>query len=417
MKKVLFSAALLMVSCMTFAQVKAVKEAKSLADSKKFDQAEQLINQALTNDETKNQANTWNVAGYVQKKISEEENTKAYLKQAYDAPKMYNSIYKMFEYFTKCDELEQIPNEKGKVKIKFRKENAATLKIERPNLINGGVHYFNENKNPEAYKFFSMYIESAKNPMLAADNLMETDTLLNTIAYYATLASIKLAQDNQDNQEVQNTYYKQVLNYSQLAALDPENGSSALELEATAHKALGDTTQWLNTLKQGLEKFPTHQFFFGHLVDYYSNSGKYEEALKFADDMIAKEGGKATPFTLYVKGYLYQNMKNYDNAIEAYKKTIEADPTYAEAYSNLGLCYYQKGLEYAGQTSSDLNDPKYQEDQAKIKAFYEQARPYYEKARELKPDNRELWMNGLYTIYYNLNMAKEFEEIEKLMNN
>ena len=30
-------------------------------------------------------------------------------------------------------------------------------------------------------------------------------------------------------------------------------------------------------------------------------------------------------------------MKDYDKAIEFYKKTIEVDPNYAEAYSNLGL--------------------------------------------------------------------------------
>ena len=415
MKKILFSVALLMISCIALAQVKAVKEAKSLADSKKFDQAESLIDQALTNDETKNQANTWNVAGYIQKKISEEENTKAYLKQAFDTTKMYNSIYKMFEYFTKCDALEQIPDAKGKVKVKFRKSNAETMKMERPNLINGGVYYFNENQNPEAYKYFSIYIDSAQNPMLENENLMETDTLINMIAYYATLAAIKMAQDNQDNFEAQKVNYQQALNYSQLAAGDKENGKYGLEFEATAYKALGDTAKWLNTLKQGIEKFPDHSFFFGHIVDYYSNTGKYNEALEFANNMIAKNG--ETPFYLYVKGYLYQNMKEYDKAIDAYKKTIEIDPTYAEAYSNLGLCYCQQGIEYGEKATSDLNDPKYQEEQTQIKQFYENARPYYEKARLLKPENKELWLNGLYTIYYRLNMGKEFEEIEKLMNN
>ena len=147
MKKVLLSVAVLMVSCVAFGQTKAVKEAKRQADAKKFAEAEQLINGALTNDETKNDANTWNVAGYIQQKINEDENTKAYLKQAFDTVKMYNSTFKMFEYFNKCDELEQIPNEKGKIKIKFRKNNAATLKQNRPNLINGGVFYFNQGKD------------------------------------------------------------------------------------------------------------------------------------------------------------------------------------------------------------------------------------------------------------------------------
>ncbi len=414
MKKVLFLIALSMVSFSAFAQVKSVKEAKSLAESKKFDQAENLINQALTNDETKDLASTWNTAAEIQKKIYDEEYTKSYLKQDYDAPKMYGCLYNMFEYYTKCDELEQIPDEKGKVKIKFRKQNSEIMKTERPNLINGGVYYFNENKNADAYKFFSMYIDSANSPLLESQNLMATDTFINMIAYYATLAAIKMAQDNQDNPEAQKANYQQVLKYSQLAAKDPENGNYGLEFEATAYKALGDTVKWLNTLQQGVETFSDNQFFFGHLVDYYSNSGKYDEALGFTDKMIAKNG--ETPFIMYVKGYLYQNMKEYDKAIDAYKKTIELDPNYAEAYSNLGLSYCQQGLDYAEKATSDLNDPKYQEEQVKIKQFYESAKPYYEKARELKPESKDLWLNGLYTIYYKLNMGEEFEEIEKLMN-
>ena len=59
--------------------------------------------------------------------------------------------------------------------------------------------------------------------------------------------------------------------------------------------------------------------------------------MQFADDMLAKDPNNT--FYLYVKGYLYHNMKDYDKAIEFYKKTIEVDPNYAEAYSNLGLIY------------------------------------------------------------------------------
>ena len=65
-----------------------------------------------------------------------------------------NSILKMYEYFLKCDELAEIPNEKGKVKNKYRKANAASMMVERPNLINGGIQYFNLNKSGEALKFF-----------------------------------------------------------------------------------------------------------------------------------------------------------------------------------------------------------------------------------------------------------------------
>ena len=62
-----------------------------------------------------------------------------------------------------------------------------------------------------------------------------------------------------------------------------------------------------------------------------------------------------------------------------------------------------------------MNDSKYKQDQETLKAFYEKAKPNYEKARQLQPEKKELWLNGLYRVYYNLQMGPEFEEIESLM--
>ena len=133
---------------------------------------------------------TWDVAGFIQKRfIEEERDKKGVLKQPFDTLKAYNSILKMFEYYTKGDDLAQVPNEKGKIKNKYRKANASTILVERPNLINGGIQFFNLDKNKEALQFFATYVESASYPMLAEQNLAKTDTLLAQIAYYATLAA------------------------------------------------------------------------------------------------------------------------------------------------------------------------------------------------------------------------------------
>mgnify|MGYP000802141154 CR=1 FL=1 len=103
--------------------------------------------------------------------------------------------------------------------------------------------------------------------------------------------------------------------------------------------------------------------------------------MQFADDMLAKDPNNT--FYLYVKGYLYHNMKDYDKAIEFYKKTIEVDPNYAEAYSNLGLIYCLQAQDFSEKATTDINDPKYKEDQATLKTFYEKAKPYYEKVAEM----------------------------------
>lgn len=403
MKRVLFSMVLLLVASFTFAQEKSVKEAKSIANGVKpdFAKAEALINEALTNPETKDKPETWDVAGLIQKKRSEKEMENAYLRKPYDTLQVYNSALNMCKYYFKCDELAQIPDEKGKVKNKFRKSNAASILAERGNLINGGIQFFNQDKNKEAFEFFATYVDVAANPMFEKENLLQTDTVLPQIAYYASLAAAKMED------------YPNVLKYAPYAQNDKEVGKYAMEFISTALKAEGDTVKWVNSLKEGIQKYPEHPFFFGHLIDYYSNNNKYDEAMQFADDMLAKD--PKNTFYLYVKGYLYHNMKNYDKAIEFYTKTVEVDPNYAEAFSNLGLIYCLQAQDFSEKATTDVNDPKYKTDQATLKSFYEKARPNYEKARELKPDQKDLWLNGLYRVYYNLDMGPEFDEIEKLM--
>ena len=405
MKRVLFSMVLLMAVSFSFAQIKNVKDAKAAAGDVKpdFKKAETLIGEALTNSETKDNADTWDVAGYIQKRINEEEMKNAYLRKPYDTLKVYNSVLKMFDYYVKCDALAELPNEKGKIKNKYRKANAATMLAERPNLLNGGVAFYNQGKNDEALKFFGSYVESASYPMLADKNLAQTDTLFLQVAYYATLAA---AQTN--NKEA-------IMKYAPIAAniADQESGTKAMEILADAYKTKGDTAQWIKVLEEGIAKFPTSDYFFGNLVDYYNSSNQPAKAMEFADNMLQKDPNNK--FYLYVKAYLYHNMKDYDKSIEFYKKAIEVDPSYAEAYSNAGLAYLMKAQIFAEKATTDINDPKYAESQKAIKKIYEEAKPLYEKARALKPDLKDLWMQGLYRVYYNLNMGKEFEEIEKMM--
>ena len=348
---------LLMAVSFSFAQMKNVKEAKSIANDVKpnFKQAEQLIKEAMKNPETKDLAETWDVAGFIQKRINEEQMKNAFLRKPYDTLKVYNSILKMYEYYTKCDDLAQVPNEKGKIKNKYRKANASSMLAERPNLINGGIQYFNLDKNKEALKFFATYVESASYPMLADKEIAKNDTLLPQIAYYATLAA-----DRVGNKDA-------IIKYAPMALSDKDGGKFAMQLMADAYKAKGDTVAWIKALEEGILKFPGNDYFFANLVDYYNSSNQASKAMEFADRMLANDPNNK--LYLYVKAYLYHNMKEYDNAIEFYKKAIAADPEYAEAYSNVGLVYLMKAQDYADKATTDINDPKYAEAQAVVKKY------------------------------------------------
>lgn len=63
----------------------------------------------------------------------------------------------------------------------------------------------------------------------------------------------------------------------------------------------------------------------------------------------------------------------------------------------------------------DQSVNQYQEELGKAKEFFKQALPYFEKAHQMKPEERE-YMTALRGIYYNLNMGDKFDAIEAEMN-
>lgn len=385
---------------------KLLKEANSLMKSDQLTAAERTINEALTNPETNTLPQTWNIAGQIQKKILDTENQKAYLRKPYDTLLLYNSTLKMIEHFYKCDELAQIPDEKGRIKNKYRNSNATMIINERINLINGGIQYNNMSANnseycQKAFDFFATYVESASHPMLESWHLLENDTLIPQIAYYASVMALKL--NDYEHVEEFSKYAEEDSNYAQIAA----------ELFSTALLEQGDTIKWVESLQEGFMKYPKDKFFFANLVKYYLQSDKMEEAHDFVNKILAKEPNNS--FTLYIKGFLYQNQQKYDEALESYIRAVELDSTNADAYSSMGFVYCLQAQNLSDNT--DINDADFESNKQKVKELYEKAQSAYEKARELEPEKKDLWLNGLYRVYYNLNMGDHFNEIENMLQN
>ena len=117
-----------------------------------------------------------------------------------------------------------------------------------------------------------------------------------------------------------------------------------------------------------------------------------------------------------VMGRVYETgLKDYAKAEEYFKKALAINPDYIESLSNLGRVYYNQGVNKQGEANM-INDAKqYQEELGKAKEFFKLALPYFEKAHQMKPEERE-YMTALRGIYYNLNMGDKFDAIEAEMN-
>ena len=405
MKKVLFTVALMFGAMVASAQVSVVKEAKSM--KKDPAAAAKVLEAALTNPETANDPNTWQLAGDLQKAIYDEENMKLYVPggQA-DMPKMYGAMLKMFEYYLKCDEVEQAGVANGTVKkAKLRKKNAETLLKVRPNLGNGGVEAFNVNDYESAQKYFGLFVDVTENPMFADQAAaLKADTLNSLYANYAAMAATM--REPKD--------IASVIKYGNIGKENAAEGWRSLMFMAEVYgKEQVDSVKWLETIKDGAARFPEQDYFVGNIMDYYLQRGMVDEGLAQIDQLLA---ANEKPYFLFVKGVLLYEKKDYAAAHEALDKVIAlGGDLAAEAYAKKGDIYFFPAQSIVEENSTlNIDDPKYNANESKIKEAYEQAKPFYEKAKELEPDNKSIWGQQLLRVYWALNKA-EYEALEKEM--
>lgn len=401
MKKVLFTAALFFAACAASAQESVVKEAKSAKANP--EEAAKIIEPALADPTTANDPETWKLAGDFQKAIYDDENMKLYLPGGKaDTARLYNSLAKMFEYYMKCDEVEQAKVKSGELKKpKLRKKLAKELATVRPQLTNAGIEAFNSNNYPNALKYFGLFVDAPASPVFEDNAEIKNDTLTPLFANYAALAA-NFVKDN-----------AAIIKYATIGKEYKEEGYRSLMCLAEVYGKgeTPDSAQWLATIKEGVEKFPAQEYFIGNLMDFYIQKGKVDEGLTQIDAVLAKN---PSPYFMYVKGVLQYEKKDYDAAIATFNEIIAKNAEFvAEAYSKIGDCYFFQGQSIEEETSKiSMDDPKYAEGEAKVKDFYSKAQPFYEKAKELAPDNKQLWGQFLLRIYWKLNKA-EYDALEK----
>ena len=402
MKRVLLTVALCVAASASFAQKKVVNEAQSIAKGSNadFGEARTLIKGALENPETKDDAKTWYVAGFIEDQQFNAERAKQILGQQPNEPVMYEALYGILPYFQKAYELDQLPNEKGKVKPKYTKDIKSILSANHVYLFNGGAYYFDKQEYKKAYDFFNQYVEISELPMFAGTQTAEKDSTFMTVQFYAAVAATQLG----DSQKA-------------IAALERAKNTDYRASEVyqyLCYEQAKDTVNLEKTLEEGLNKFPEEQYFLMSLINNYIYSNRNEKAIEYLNTAIAKDSNN--PQLYDVMGRVYETgLKDYAKAEEYFKKALAINPDYIESLSNLGRVYYNQGVNKQGEANM-INDAKqYQEELGKAKEFFKQALPYFEKAHQMKPEERE-YMTALRGIYYNLNMGDKFDAIEAEMN-
>lgn len=407
MKRVLLTVALCVAASASFAQKKVVNEAQSIAKGSNadFGEARTLIKGALENPETKDDAKTWYVAGFIEDQQFNAERTKQILGQQPNEPVMYEALYGILPYFQKAYELDQLPNEKGKVKPKYTKDIKSILSANHVYLFNGGAYYFDKQEYKKAYDFFNQYVKISELPMFAGTQTAEKDSTFMTVQFYAAAAA-SLAKDSRlaiaALERAKNTPYRQYDVYQYLCY---EYGEA---------RTAQDSVMLEKTFEEGMQVFPDSAFFLNNLINTYIYSNRNEKALEMLNVAIQKNPNDANLYN--VMGRVYETgLKDYANAEKNFQIALEKDPNLTDALSNIGRIYYNQGVNKLSEANMINDSKKYQEELSMAKDLFKKALPYYKKAHEAEPEKMDN-MIALRGIYYNLNMGPELEAIEAEMN-
>ena len=407
MKRVLLTVALCVAASASFAQKKVVNEAQSIAKGSNadFGEARTLIKGALENPETKDDAKTWYVAGFIEDQQFNAERAKQILGQQPNEPVMYEALYGILPYFQKAYELDQLPNEKGKVKPKYTKDIKSILSANHVYLFNGGAYYFDKQEYKKAYDFFNQYVEISELPMFAGTQTAEKDSTFMTVQFYAAAAA-SLAKDSRlaiaALERAKNTPYRQYDVYQYLCY---EYGEA---------RTAQDSVMLEKTFEEGVQVFPDSAFFLNNLINTYIYSNRNEKALEMLNVAIQKNPNDANLYN--VMGRVYETgLKDYANAEKNFQIALEKDPNLTDALSNIGRIYYNQGVNKLSEANMINDSKKYQEELGMAKDLFKKALPYYKKAHEAEPEKMDN-MIALRGIYYNLNMGPELEAIEAEMN-
>ena len=404
MKKILTVALMAVAATTAFAQDNLVKQAKSLFSSGKLEEAAAKLAPALTSAETLDKAAAWNLMNDIKYKVYTNECAKILPGQKQDTDRIVNALVEGFKAAAECEKYDSQPNEKGKVKTRFRKNNADRYANDRKELYRWGVLQYLRKNMDGAIKAWGVYIESAKSPLFQ-EKVLPQDTLLADATYNTAL----LAYQQKD--------YPTAKKFADMATKFPDKEDDALNMKLFIQKETAttkaDSLEYLAELKRLHAAKPDKEQFFNLLQEYYTRANDSEALKAWAAEETKLNANNKMAWALL--GEAEMNAENWDPAIEAFKKSAEIDPNWIPVVFNTGICLNSKAIALQDQLMDKKTMNISNANLEKVKEVLRQALVYLEKTRTLDPNQETThWAYPLYRIYYSLGDKAKMAELEAI---
>ena len=360
--------------------------------SKNYGQAEQLMTKLLKDSANRDNKHVHQVLLEAVKGQYDQANERMYLKQKQDTAAFFNLARRMFTIAFTLDSLDMRPDKKGRVSPEYRQKYAQMLHTYRPNLFNGGTFFVRKGKWKEAFDFMDTYMDCARQPLFQTYNYSATDTRLGEAAYWATYSAYR-----QQNAQL-------TLKHAQQALADTVHTDFTLQFTAEAHRWLDNKGSYVATLEEGFRRSPQFPYFFPRLMDAFMGSGDYTKALQLADSALLV--CDTCELFLFAKSSVLLHQERWEESVRYSRLAMAQNDSLPEPYFNAALAYVNM---------ADMLDPA--DEKKKYTDYYQRARTYMEYYRLLMPKEEKKWAPVLYRVYLNLNLGKQFDEIDKILKN
>ncbi|PZX15344.1 TPR repeat protein [Breznakibacter xylanolyticus] len=384
MKRITFLVCMLAVTAGLYSQKGKVAVAESLLSTNDVEGARKAIDEALVNEKSNTWPKTFIVAGKVYAKTKDE-----------------GAAFKALEFFQKARELDQKGDEKGKGIGRYDKELTLALTFFKSDLTNVGVGGFEKERYDMAFKAFE--------GILSVNEMAGITAIDTTIIYNCALAAY-----NDKNWEQAEKYFQKTISYNYA-------GGDAILLLHQVFTTTNDSVKMAANLKNGFEKYPNDDRILTTLINYYLSSRQNQEALAYLNKAIEKDPNN--PSFYYARGVLHDQSKNFDAAQTDYNKCIEIDSNYFNALYNLGVMFYNKGVERNNQ-ANELTDMKaFNKARDEANGYFKSSLPFMEKAYTVidakegaTASDKISVLESLKSLYYRFDDLSNYNRVNDLIN-
>lgn len=389
------------------AQQRVVAEVKKAIDGMtltvdNIKAAANKLKPALTNEETKDKAETWYVAGRVQYRLYDKYMANRSIGKKVDLKAMGHALIDGYQHFDKSLKLDTIVETdkngrpkvdrktmRAKVKTKYSQDIVSRINAKMNDYNNVGGELYNLKDWEGAFQAWDIYCRLAQR-----QGGVVPDTILGQTRYFQ---GITRWQQSENRQAADLFAQARSLGYKKKEAYD---------YALVCLSALYDEAGIVQTAADAYNVFGTADMqYIRILINNHINKKEFKQANDLLDRAIAVSDSDAELHNL--KGLVVEQQDGLEAALPHFKRCVELAPDNAQAQFNVGRYYYNKAMAVA-ESHPNLSRKEFRK---QVIPLYREAMPYFEKALEQDPDNEEV-RNALRNIYYRLGEGRKLEALD-----